>query len=277
MLNLQDVPSLLSSGLIADLDIEKYHSGPGVSKSLLDALAKSPAHYRAALMAEKKEPTPAQRLGTLIHTAIIEPEKLKVIVGPDLNKNTNAWKAFVADAAAQGLEVISKEDDAMLKGIAASVAAHPAASWALGPGYAEHSAYWTDPRTGLLCRCRPDKIRRTEKGVILVDLKSTEDASEYEFSRSIENFRYHVQAAFYTDGIENVIGERVAAFVFVAVEKKPPYAVACYQLADVDVAEGRDQYMTELDLLARCQEANAWPGYSTRIEPITRPSWARLR
>jgi exodeoxyribonuclease VIII len=278
MLNLQDADSLVGAGLIANLDIEAYHSGPGVSKSLLDKIDQSPAHYLYAKAAPKKDPTPAQRIGTLAHTAILEPHKLKTVVGPDLNKNAKEWKAFVAEAKASGLEVVSKDEQELLEGMARSIQCHPSASWLIGtPGKVENSAYWTDPSTGLLCRCRPDKLLVTEKGLVLVDLKTTEDASEAEFSKSIENFRYHVQAAFYSDGIETVLREHVSAFVFLAVEKKAPYAVACYQLADIDIEDGREAYQANLFQLEECLRKNEWPGYSTRIETITRPSWAKRR
>ena len=277
MLNLQDAGSLVGAGLIPDLPNEQYHSGPGVSKSQLDQIAKSPAHYQYARTAPKKDPTPAQRFGSLAHTMVLEPHKLNVVVGPSVNKNSNEWKIFKAGADAAGAEIVTQEELDTLEGMKAAVYAHPAAAWLLGPGYVEHSAYWIDPATGLLCRFRPDKLRRTEKGVVLVDLKSTEDASEAEFSRSIENFRYHVQAAFYSDGIEQALGERVTAFAFIAVEKKAPYAVACYQLADVDVEDGREAYQNDLFRLKDCLARNEWPAYSPRIETITRPAWAKRR
>lgn len=277
MLNLQDAGSLVGAGLIPDLSNEDYHGGPGVSKSQLDQIAKSPAHYQYARTAPKKDPTAAQRFGSLTHTMVLEPHKLNVVVGPDLNKNTKEWKAFKAQVEAEGKEIVTQEELDTLEGMKSAVYAHPAASWLLGPGYVEHSAYWIDPATGLLCRCRPDKLRKTEKGVILVDLKTTEDASEAEFSRSIENFRYHVQAAFYSDGIEQALGERVAAFAFIAVEKKAPYAVACYQLADVDVEDGREAYQNDLFRLKDCLARNEWPAYSPRIETITRPAWAKRK
>jgi exodeoxyribonuclease VIII len=277
MLNLQDAGSLVGAGLIPDLPIDQYHGGIGVSKSQLDQIAKSPAHYQYARTAPKKDPTAAQRFGSLTHLAVLEPHKLNVVVGPDLNKNTKEWKAFKAQVEAEGKEIVTQEEFDTLEGMKAAVYAHPAAARLLGHGPVEHSAYWIDPATGLLCRCRPDKLIRTERGVILVDLKTTEDASEAEFSRSIENYRYHVQAAFYTDGIEAALGEPVAAFAFIAVEKKAPYAVACYQLATVDIEDGREAYQADLFRLQECMTRNEWPAYSPRIETITRPAWAKRR
>ena len=77
--------------------------------------------------------------------------------------------------------------------------------------------------TGLQCKCRPDWI--SADGGILVDLKTTEDASPREFQRSIAKWRYHVQAGWYMAGIEAAYGTRPSGFIFIAVEKKPPFAV----------------------------------------------------
>src|SRR5690606_39465824 len=51
---------------------EEYHSLPdSISKSGLDLIARSPAHYRYA---ERREPTRAMVIGTAIHAAILEPD-----------------------------------------------------------------------------------------------------------------------------------------------------------------------------------------------------------
>ena len=97
--------------------------------------------------------------------------------------------------------------------------------------------------TGILCRCRPDFWREDD---IIVDVKTTEDASPEEFSRSLAKWRYHVQAPFYMDGIELATGRRPKGFVFLVVEKKPPYAVAAYTLDPESIELGRSEYRADL-------------------------------
>jgi exodeoxyribonuclease VIII len=181
------------------------------------------------------------KIGSLFHTMVLEPEKSNFVAGPDVNKNTKEWKAFKADAEASGQTIIDQATLDMLNGMVASVRAHPAANALLsGPGIAEGSCFWHDERSGELCRCRPDKYRQ-DLGII-VDLKSTEDASPKEFARSIANYRYHMQSAYYQDGVEAATGDFIKGFVFVAVEKKAPYAVAVYQLDMQGVEAGRITY-----------------------------------
>ncbi|USZ80567.1 exodeoxyribonuclease VIII [Serratia phage MQ-4] len=147
---------------------------------------------------------------------------------------------------------------------------HPAASKLIGAGKAEQSVYWTDPLTGELCRCRPDWWRDDN---IVVDLKTTENAGPDGFAKSIANFRYDVQAAFYLDGIEAATGKRPRGFVFVAVEKKPPFAVGVYVLDAETLELGRAQYQHDLKIYAECQRSGVWPGYGDKIQTINLPAW----
>ena len=271
-LELADTATLTRSGIIPGIGIEEYHKGPGVSKSQLDQFAKSPAHYLASLTAPRKE-TDAMKIGSLFHTMVLEPEKSNFVVGPDINKNTKEWRAFKADAEASGQTIIDQATLDMLNCMVASVKAHPAARALLnGPGIAEGSCFWHDEQSGEICRCRPDFYRQ-DLGII-VDLKSTEDASPKEFARSVANYRYHVQSAYYQDGVEAATGDFVKGFVFVAVEKKAPYAVAVYELDMQGVEAGRITYQRLLLDLADCKASGKFPAYSDRIETISLPAWA---
>lgn len=172
--------------------------------------------------------------------------------------------------------VLSQETWDQLHAMKAAVMAHPAARALLTgkPGKAEQSVYWVDQVTGQLCRCRPDFWRADN---VLVDVKTTDDASLEGFGKSISNWRYDVQAAFYCDGVKAATGNDVRAFVFLAVEKRPPYAVACYMLTPEDVELGRLQYRRDLAVYAQCQQSGQWPGYGDKIQTATLPAWHGAR
>lgn len=263
---------LVRLGLVQSVSNEDYHAAPGVSKSGLDKLARSPAHYLAYLREDRRE-TPALRLGRLIHSAILEPDSLALAIAPDCDKRTKAgkeaWAGFERQAA--GCQIVTADEAEQVRRMRDAVYTHPAARRLLfAPGVAEASGWWFDQTSGELCRCRPDY--RREDG-ILVDLKTTEDAGSG-FKRSCANYGYHRQAAFYCDGVEAITGERPAGFVFVAVEKSPPFAVAAYRLAPVDIELGRALYQRDLTTLAECKSTRVWPGYSEKIETLSLPTWA---
>ena len=53
---------------------EEYHSSPEISKSDLDAAAKSGVHFLHKKEGPKSKPTPAMRIGSAFHALILEPD-----------------------------------------------------------------------------------------------------------------------------------------------------------------------------------------------------------
>lgn len=263
---------LVRLGLVSGLSNEEYHAAPGISKSGLDRLARSPAHYLAYLREDRPE-TPALRTGRLLHSAILEPDSLALAIGPDCDKRTKAgkeeWAKF--EAQAMGSEIVTADESEQIRKMRDAAYTHPAARRLLfAPGQAEASGWWFDQTTGELCRCRPDYHRLDG---IVVDLKTTEDAGPA-FKKSCANYFYHKQAAFYCDGVAAITGEMPAGFVFVAVEKQAPFAVATYQLDAEALEIGRALYQRDLMTLAECKISRQWPAYSDKIETLSLPGWA---
>jgi exodeoxyribonuclease VIII len=257
-----------------DLTNAEYHASPAISKSGLDLIRKAPALYKWR-RENPSEPTPAMRLGTLTHTAVLEPDlfpSTTIVMPESIDRRTSAgkaaWAAFQIQSA--GREIVTAEESAKLAAIRDAVRSHPAAAKALaGSPVIEQSIFWDVD--GIACRCRPDAV--TERGVI-VDLKTTRDASPDGFAKSIHQYRYHVQAAFYSDGYKAAFGEPPRGFVFIAVETEPPYLVAVYVASETMTSRGRIDYQTDLDTFRRCSDANEWPGYSDAPLTIDLPKWA---
>ena len=189
-------------------------------------------------------------------------------------KNVRLWSDVLSEWTENnpGRIVLSPEVWDQLHAMRDAVHNHPAAHALLTsvPGEAEKSVYWIDPITGVLCRCRPDWWR---EDWIIPDLKTTDDASPEGFAKSIANWRYDVQAAFYMDGIEQATGKRPKSFVFIAVEKKPPYGVGVYVLDSDSLELGRAQYQHDLRIYAECVRTGEWPGYGDKIQTISLPAW----
>jgi exodeoxyribonuclease VIII len=262
------------------MDNATYHSHSAVSKSHLDLVAKSPLHYWSRYLDPNRvpqEPTAAMAIGSAVHTHVLELDQwdAQYVVAPaGIDRRTKVGKAEweVFQTAIGTRTVISREDADLVMRIGRSVLSHPAAAYLLGlPGKAETTHMWVDEISGLQCKCRPDWL--LDDGSMIVDLKTTEDASPKEFQRSIAKWRYHVQASWYLDGLQHATGKRPEQFVFIAVEKKPPYACAVY-VADAQMIEiGRDTARRDLDKLNVCKAADYWPGYSDCIEQINLPPW----
>jgi hypothetical protein len=256
----------------AELSNEAYHLNPAISKSHLDQVNRSPAHYWMRYLDPARQPTPpteAMLIGTATHTAILEPHlwSEQVAVAPDgINRRTKegkeAWAAFEADST--GKVVLKPEDAAVVRRMAEAVHQHPASSFLLDlPGVCEASYFWTDTETGLECKVRPDW--HSEDRRLLVDVKTTDDASPEAFKRSCAKFRYHVQAAWYLRGLQ------AEQFLFIAVEKQPPHLVGVYVATPEMVAAGGRAADRNLTTIAECRAADRWPGYGDEIQPLDLP------
>jgi len=262
------------------MDNTAYHAHPAISKSHLDQVARSPLHYWAAFLDQARQPreaTAAMAIGSALHTHVLELDQwdARYVTAPEgIDRRTKMGKAEweVFTTASTGRTVLTKGDADLVMRMGRSVFGHPAAAMLLGlPGKAETTHMWTDAATGLQCKCRPDWL--TDDGRIMVDVKTTENASPREFARSIAQWRYHVQAAWYLDGVEQSTGTRPEQFLFVCVEKKAPFACAVYAADAEMIAAGAKTAARDLEVLATCKAADAWPGYSDQIEPISLPAW----
>lgn len=265
------VRSDISPGIYHSIPNEAYHAGPGVSKSgLWELHTKSPFHFQFAPREEKN----FFDLGEAGHIAVLEPETLEARVyrGPD-DRRGNKWTDAVEYCRIEGKVCLTSKDYDKALMIRDTLHAD-ATIHSLVTGSAaqiEASGYWIDPETGLLCRCRPD-LYRPDLGLIL-DLKTTTNAHPTKFARSVIDYGYHAQEAFYTDGWR-ALGQPVDGFAFIVVEKTDPFAFAIYELPPSIVEEGRARIRQALETYAECKRTDTWPGYGSGVQELSFPRWA---
>jgi len=258
----------------------EYFAAPGVSQSMLKQMARSPAHMKAYLSTPRK-PTPSQEFGTLVHTALFETNlfgdaKSHYVKRLDFDgrtKNGKAWTAHHRDKPC-----LTAEEAEAIIGIHRSIRAHIYGAGLIGAlGIAEVSGFFYNEELGLVQKIRPDRIVQRDDGLLfLLDAKTTDDASKEGFRREIEKWGYHRQAAYYLD-VCAALGVEIADFLWLAVEKEPPYAVGVYNLTKDDIEVGRKMYRRELALYAKCEDEGRWPAYSEDIETISLSRWVRER
>ena len=158
--------------------------------------------------------------------------------------------------------------------------AHPRLKQLFSGGMAERCLFWRDKDTGVLCKARPDYMRKLGVSPFwcLSDLKSTGSANPSDkpggFARIAHGLDYHVQAAMMTDGMNAISGENTAIVVFVAVERERPFAIAPYTLEEDAISLGRERYKQALSIYARCLKKDEWPGYSERLTTLLFPKYA---
>lgn len=266
---------------LVDMTNEQYHSAPGISKSHLDYIAgKSPAHYWHKYLNPNREPTlptAAQQIGTAIHTAILEPELLdgSVVRGLDVDRRSNAnkeaWAIFEHENA--GKIILKAEDFDHVLRVRDAVHGHPVAAGLLTGGKAEQTYFAKDEATGELIKCRLDYFREDEG--LIIDVKSTEDASPHGFAKSAANYRYDVQVAWYYRVLETLYGWTPEAWVFLAFEKEPPYAIGVYFAQDHDIDRAREAADRDFQRIVEAKRSGAFPDYGVTPMPLELPGWVR--
>ena len=264
-----------------ELSIEAYHADTtAVSKSGLDCFKKSPLHfwhkYRNPDRPKDNE-TPAKLIGKAFHSLIGEPKKFydEFCQQPEgIDRRTKAgkeaWEIFCSENP--GKNFLSTDQWDQVHRMRDSVMALPASKVIFGSGgRSEHSFYWMHPTLKVLCKCRPDFISASG---IIVDYKTTDDASPDGFPYSVNKFRYHVSDAMTLDG---VWAHEAAAgpFIILAIEKEAPFASAFYELDADSRSLGRLEYSRNLELYAKCQSEDKWPSYPATIQPLSLPAWKR--
>ncbi|EDQ6132182.1 exodeoxyribonuclease VIII [Salmonella enterica subsp. enterica] len=271
------VPDDIQPGIYYDIPNEAYHAGPGVSKSQLDDIADTPAIYlwrkNAPVDTEK---TKTLDTGTAFHCRVLEPEEFskRFIIAPEFNRRTSAGKeeenTFLEECARTGRTVLTAEEGRKIELMYQSVMALPLGQWLVeSAGYAESSVYWEDPETGILCRCRPDKI--IPEFHWIMDVKTTADIQR--FRTAYYDYRYHVQDAFYSDGYRAQFGE-IPTFVFLVASTTAEcgrYPVEIFMMGEDAKLAGQREYRRNLQTLAECLNNDEWPA----IKTLSLPRWAK--
>lgn len=275
-----EAPKPPAVGVHLNMPADEYHQRIlGVaSKGALDLVAKSPAHYKSWIDGayEEEDTSSVFAFGKAAHCAILEPYlftqtyAVKPAFG-DCRNTANKAKRDEWLAAHDGYTVISQEDYDAVCAMGKAVRAHKLASKLLSGGKPEVTVGWTDDATGLPCKARADYWK--EKQGVIVDLKTCADASPLGFRKSVSNFRYHVQDAHYRRGFA-AVGKQVASFVFVAIEKRPPYAIGIYTLNEDALQRGEQHVRANMQTLAECMKSGEWPGYDPGIQTLELPPWS---
>lgn len=256
---------------------KEYREHPAISRSELFRIRESPLKLKY-FKEHPEPPTPALLFGQAFHKLALEPDTFfdEFSVAPDVDRRTKdgkaAWSEFLDQAAAK--TVITKEMYDQAKEMCDSLNADPFARKLLN-GKREIPFFWAERRTGEECKCRVDCLNTQYSQPIVVDVKSTTDASTDAFIRDAIKYGYDFQAAMYSDGVEQNIGQR-PLFVFIAVEKDPPYAVNILQADELLLRRGDNLFREYIGIYHDCRKTGNWYGYlgkNNQINNLALPAY----
>jgi exodeoxyribonuclease VIII len=258
----------------------EYHADTSaISASGLKLFMRSPAHYYAAYLDPnriERQPTPAMRLGTATHCAILEPERFSaeyIALPEGLDRRTKEGKQAYADLLATGAELLTSDDMSLVVNMACAFRDNATSRALFDRKHVVEQSIFAEVN-GVACKCRPDFM--TADGLMVMDVKTTSDASPESFGKSAWSLGYHIQAAFYRRVIQSATGI-TPEFIFGCVESDRPYLTAYYTVPQylLDYADGVIDAL--LEQYAECLRSGIWHGYIAEIEPqeLSVPGYAQ--
>lgn len=264
-----------------------YHADPvpggSLSCSGAEKLLACPARF-AYDREHPPVPTAAMELGTAAHKLVLGTGAPIVVVAAD-DWRTKAAKEAAAAAREAGAVPLLTAEHAQVQAMAAAIRRHPVAGAIFDPEYGglpEQSLFWQDYGSAIWRRARLDWLPASRDGrrLIVADYKTAVSASPDAIAKAVANFSYHMQAAWYLDGVRELLPGSDPAFVFVFQEKAPPYLITVCELDHLAERAGRARNATAIERYRDCTESGIWPGYSGHpgdIELISLPAWATPR
>jgi len=247
----------------------EYRGQGRLSASAIKAGRVSMKHMRDAMTGESKEQTPAMRMGTLIHAAVLEPDvfaaEVEIWEGA---KRGNAWAEFKAAHDAEW--IVSRDEHAKLLAIMASVHSHRDAHRMISDSEHEVSIDWSSPRYG-------EAMARLDgygERCGIFDIKTTQSIRPRDFFRTCYGFGTHIQMGWYRLGVQVHTGFGDIPVHVIAVEQTPPYDCVVYRVPEPILDTGLEEAETIAVQYRCCEAAGYFAGVADTIQEYELPAWA---
>ena len=231
---------------------------------------KNKKQFKYSLTHDLVKQTKAMADGTAVHAFFLERDKFDtdfVIKPADMRLNTKAGKEWAQEH--QSKIIIDSELGNNLFEMEKSFMDSPAKLIYDIKGQTELSYFWDDLGT-IKGKCRPDWI--SDDGEIVVDVKTTTDASPRGFQKSIANWGYHLQLGWYLRGLQK-LGLPAKEFIFIAIEKTPPFSVGVYRANKDMITYANDEINNLVYDIDESLKSDDFPDYTPEIMDLGLPNW----
>lgn len=271
-----DEPRLSFKDGVYDISNDEYHGSEGISRSQLMLLDKSPYHFwykHLSGLSQPQEPTLPMVMGSLFHTLLLEPHMFskEYCLLSKIDRRTAQGKEIYSNFIEEnkGKIIISQEQFDKAMHMAELVKKHEIVSTLLDESVFEQSIFWTDKETGLQFKVRPDIWSQK----MVVDVKTTQDASPNRFMSSAYKYGYYIQAGMIYEACK-AIGKPFEMYVILAIEKDEPYVPSVFILDGDALQFGIDQFQNYKRKLKECFDSNKWPAYP--VMELSVPKYAAV-
>lgn len=236
----------------------EYRSLQGLNASRFKAFVRSPFHFKHQ---KEVETTEAMRVGTAIHTAVLEPQEYLATLAylPDIDGRTKEGKILKAEFEEKnaGKTILKYDSKAIVERCAISVhECMKANADKFGKGI-RYEVVVLGSLFKIDCKAKLD-IVDVERGVI-TDIKSCQDALKFRYD--VQDRLYWVQAGFYCLMAE-MMWNKPFSFQFLAVETAEPSGSILYTVSDEELTTWKNCVTRDLARYMICDTINEWEGYA---------------
>lgn len=270
----------MKSGIVIETNAEYHGYREAISKSRLANMSVCPAYFKWC-EDNPQEPSEDMVLGSAFHKIVLEPETFydEFAIMPNVDGRTTQGKLLKKqfDETKGNKQGITQDQYDTICGMRDSIMSNPYARKLIN-GNIEQSMYFTDDLTKVECKCRPDVWRKVADRVVITDLKSAKSVMPNDFMRDCVKYHYDLQTAMYREGASKVLGvpKDNIDFVFIAVEKKPPYLLNIMQADTYVIQKGEADFREYIGTYKECLEDGVYYGLNGKngiINNLSLPSY----
>lgn len=284
-ISITDLKIQLSQGhMIYDMGDHIYHNKecPGITRSMLNEFAKAPIDFiHGQKNPSQKKQTDEMIFGTNFHHASLFPKTFREnhVVIPKLKGvrgNTIADQLAKIESENPNKILIEQEDLDRIYEMHDSLTRHRSfTDYFLNKDSYRETTFFHDHK-GILFRVKPDIAIIPQSGSVkLIDIKTCKKggAEKHEFSKYLYGEgRLYAQAALYSICVASALKlDHQPEFIFLAIEKEPPYKIATHKLSDEYFQWACDKILYEMDYFKECALQDKWPSYPDEIQSIELP------
>jgi len=258
---------------------EDYHDKkqhPHISSSDVKEVAKTSTLHWALKQGKPRKETPAMLKGTCVHALILEPEK-DLITTYDGIRRGKDWDKAKAAADKAGKIIVKFDELDEYKGIAAAAfqTCPELLKFVQQPNFVAEASIFTEcDVTGLPIKVRPDGLlmpKDSDGKAIVLDVKTTVDASPEGFPRQISKYLYNVQASFYMNALR-CAGIPCERFIFAAVDSDTGITVL-HELSEMYLKYSENMMYEAMHKLADARSSGKFDTGWTGVNTVHLPSW----
>jgi hypothetical protein len=257
-------------GIFHNLPFSAYAEDPGVNHSSLKLIDRSPLDFQLKRTTDDDEDTSDLAFGRAYHHLLLEPKTFPqaFLLSKKIRRVGGEWERLQLQAQAENKQILWDEEYQQILDMRKVLGSHSLVPGIFDNAEREVTVYWKENDHRF--KARIDIVNKSLG--LIADLKTTRSSHPFDFPKSVFEYGYDTQAAWYVRAMQKM-DVKIENFVIIAQSKEAPYHVMVYNLNAETLGWGTLENEARLKKYFACSQANQWPGYEEVPYEIKTPEW----